>query len=40
MRIVIDMQGGQADNRFRGIGRYSFRSFIKEFVINEENMKL
>jgi glycosyltransferase involved in cell wall biosynthesis len=31
MRIVIDMQGGQADNRFRGIGRYSL-NFIKEFV--------
>ena len=23
MRIVIDLQGAQAENRFRGIGRYS-----------------
>ena len=23
MRIVIDLQGAQTENRFRGIGRYS-----------------
>lgn len=33
MRIVIDLQGAQADNRFRGIGRYSL-ALTKAIVHN------
>ncbi|MDD4580503.1 MAG: glycosyltransferase, partial [Methanothrix sp.] len=33
MRIVIDLQGAQAENRFRGIGRYSL-SFAKAIARN------
>ncbi len=33
MRIVIDMQGGQTESRFRGIGRYSL-SLTKSVIRN------
>ncbi|ADW16717.1 glycosyl transferase group 1 [Desulfobulbus propionicus DSM 2032] len=33
MRIVIDMQGAQAENRFRGIGRYTL-ALAKEITLN------
>ncbi|MFM2345138.1 MAG: hypothetical protein RLZZ210_1751, partial [Pseudomonadota bacterium] len=32
MRIVIDMQGAQTENKFRGIGKY-IMSLIKEFLL-------
>jgi len=39
MRIVIDMQGAQASNRLRGIGRYSL-SLAKAIIRNREQNKV
>ena len=33
MRVVVDMQGGQTESRFRGIGRYTM-SLAKAIVRN------
>lgn len=37
MRVVIDLQGAQAENRNRGIGRYAL-SFTKAFIKNRGNI--
>jgi glycosyltransferase involved in cell wall biosynthesis len=39
MRIVIDLQGAQAENRNRGIGRYAL-SFTKAFIRNRKDIEV
>ena len=39
MRVVIDLQGAQAENRNRGIGRYAL-SFTKSFIKNRSDVEV
>lgn len=39
MRVVIDLQGAQAENRNRGIGRYAL-SFTKAFIKNRGDVEV
>ncbi|MGA9222051.1 MAG: glycosyl transferase family 1, partial [Pseudomonas graminis] len=39
MRVVIDLQGAQAENRNRGIGRYAL-SFTKAFIKNRSDVEV
>lgn len=39
MRVVIDLQGAQAENRNRGIGRYAL-SFTKAFIKNRGDIEV
>lgn len=39
MRVVIDLQGAQAENRNRGIGRYAL-SFTKAFIKNRGDLEV